>query len=135
MGNRAVITRSRELDSKAIGVYLHWHGGRQWVEAFLKYCELQQYRTDDYGWANLCKVIGNFFEDGLSLGIDTLDHLDCDNYDNGVYIIKDWEIVDRKFFNGQEENHYPLYEQLEVINNCMPEAQRLPEEMLLMYKA
>ena len=38
MGNRAVITTR----SKDIGVYLHWNGGRDSVEAFLKYCELKE---------------------------------------------------------------------------------------------
>ena len=66
MGNRAVITTSKSKDikkSQAIGVYLHWNGGRDSVEAFLKYCELKKYRSpsdDTCGWVNLCQVIGNF---------------------------------------------------------------------------
>lgn len=58
-GNRAVIT----TEDKRIGVYIHWNGGRDSVEAFLKYCELKGYRKpeeDCYGWARLCQVIGNF---------------------------------------------------------------------------
>ena len=88
MGNRAVITTSKSLDvarSTDIGVYLHWNGGRDSVEAFLKYCKLKGYRspeTDCYGWARFCQVIGNFFGGGLSLGIDKCCNLDCDNYDN-----------------------------------------------------
>ena len=39
MGNRAVIT----TENKKIGIYLHWNGGRDSVEAFLKYCELKNY--------------------------------------------------------------------------------------------
>ena len=89
MGNRAVITTKE----KNLGVYLHWNGGRDSVEAFLKYCELRGFRSPDrdcYGWARLCQIISNFMSrDGLSVGIDTIDKLDCDNWDNGTYIIED----------------------------------------------
>ena len=60
MGNRAVITTSKSTDIKNstdIGIYLHWNGGRDSVQAFLKYCELKGYRSpekDNYGWARLC---------------------------------------------------------------------------------
>ena len=73
MGNRAVITTSTDInvsESNDIGVYLHWNGGRDSVEAFLLYCKLKGYRTpeyDNYGWARLCQVIGNFFGGGLSI--------------------------------------------------------------------
>lgn len=36
MGNRAVITTT----DQRIGIYLHWNGGKDSVEAFLKYCKL-----------------------------------------------------------------------------------------------
>ena len=78
MGNRAVITTKENFENNGVGIYLHWNGGRDSVEAFLKYCELKGYRApseDDYGWAYLCGVITNFFEDGLSIGIDTIDVL------------------------------------------------------------
>lgn len=62
MGNRAVITTASETKPKYldnIGVYLHWDGGRDSVEAFLKYCKLKKYRPpeqDNCGWARLCQV-------------------------------------------------------------------------------
>lgn len=124
MGNRAVIT----TNDKRMGVYLHWNGGRDSVEAFLKYCELQGYRApsdDCYGWARLCQVIGNFFGGGLSVGIDTYDRLDTDNGDNGVYIIDGWRIVDREFMNYEEQSSYDLTEMLLSIDSCMPEKERL----------
>ena len=136
MGNRAVITTSTSEDvknSKDIGIYLHWNGGRDSVEGFLKFCELAGYRSpdvDNYGWAQLCRIIGNFFGDGMSVGIDTCDHLDCDNYDNGVYIIRNWKIVDRKYFNGKEQSKFPLIEMLKAINNSQPENQRLDESII-----
>lgn len=125
MGNRAVITTR----AKEIGVYLHWNGGRDSVEAFLEYCKLKGYRTpeeDDYGWARLCQVIGNFFGGTTSVGIGLYDNLDTDNGDNGVYVIEDWKIVDRLFFkNGKEQNEHQLVEMLAEIDYNMPEHQRL----------
>lgn len=124
MGNRAVIT----TEDKKIGVYLHWNGGRDSIEAFLLYCKLQGYRCpehDCYGWARLCQVIGNFFGGGLSLGIDTYDRLDTDNGDNGVYIIRNWEIVGREFASSYEQSTYNLREMLEEINKTQPPSEQL----------
>ena len=114
MGNRAVITTKQGWEDKEhnLGIYLHWNGGRDSVEAFLKYCKLKEYRTpetDDYGWASLATVITNFFgADGLSIGINTVNRLDYDNFDNGTYIIENWEIIDRKCFEYSEQNNYDL---------------------------
>jgi hypothetical protein len=105
MGNRAVIT----TEDKQIGVYLHWNGGRDSVEAILGYCKAKGYRRpelDNYGWAQLCRVAGLLFKNGLSVGIDTLENLDCDNFDNGLYIIRDWEIVGREFNKHGEQMDY-----------------------------
>lgn len=65
MGNRAVIT----TEDKKLGIYLHWNGGRDSVEAFLRYCDLRGFRppnSDEYGWARLCQVIANFMGAGAS---------------------------------------------------------------------
>ena len=130
MGNRAVITTKESWAHGGIGVYLHWNGGRDSVEAFLKYCDLKGYRSpseDCYGWARLCQVVGNFFGGNTSIGLDTLWHLDCDNYDNGVYIIDGWQIVDRHYFRGEEQNEYDLNEMLTVIDKAMPEDERISD--------
>ena len=124
MGNRAVITTR----DKRIGVYLHWNGGRDSVEAFLKYCELQGFRCpedDCYGFARLVQIIGNYFGGGLSLGIDEYSRLDTDNWDNGVYIIENWKIVDRLFMHGAEQKEYDLKEMLKSIDEAQPESMRL----------
>ena len=129
MGNRAVITTR----DKNIGVYLHWNGGRDSVEAFLKYCELKGYRTperDCYGWARLCQIIGNYFGGELSLGIDKYERLDRDNGDNGVYIIENWKIVDREFIDGPEQNEYDLISMLRDINNHQPEREKLEDSVI-----
>ena len=139
MGNRAVITASTDRDvakSKDIGVYLHWNGGRDSVEAFLTYCEAKGYRPPDvdcYGWARLCQVVGNFFGGETSLGIDNCDKLDCDNFDNGVYIIKGWRIVGRQYHGDGEQNVYDLFEMLKTINECQPKKEQLEEETLKKY--
>lgn len=103
MGNRAVITTTNSIkadgsfDRNEIGIYLHWHGSPEDVQRFLDLAKEKGVRKpedDNYGWARLCQVIGE--EIGgyeLSIGIDILDRLDCNNGDNGVYVIKDWKIV------------------------------------------
>ena len=117
MGNRAVITTEEEK----IGVYLHWNGGRDSVEGFLAVCKELDHRCpedDCYGWARLCQVIANFMGGTTSIGISTLDKLDCDNGDNGMYIIKDWKIVGRKYHKGPEQKGYELKTMIEDIKKA-----------------
>ena len=134
MGNRAVITASKSIsiaNSNDIGIYLHWNGGRDSVEAFLEYCRRRGFRSpdyDNYGWARLCQVIGNFFGGDTSIGIDKCCNLDCDNYDNGVYVIEGWKIIDRKYFYGSEQKEYDLEEMIREIDECQPERDRLYKE-------
>ena len=121
MGNRAVIT----TEAKEMGIYLHWNGGRDSVEAFLHVCNRMGFRcpeNDNYGWARLAQVIGNYFDSGLSVGIGPLDQLDTDNGDNGTYIIKDWKIIGREHFSGREQQEYALEEMIEDIIEEQPEA-------------
>ena len=100
MGNRAVITFAPQ-GVPAVGVYIHWNGGRESVRAFLDTCKARGYRcpaTDPaYAMAGLVGVIREFFgPGGLSLGVDLVDRLDCDNWDNGVYQVgAGWAIVGR----------------------------------------
>lgn len=129
MGNRAVIT----TQDKDLGIYLHWNGGFDSVNAFLTYCKIKGYRTpetDNYGWARLCQVIGNWIGGELSLGIDRYDRLDTDNGDNGVYIIKDWEIIGREFAPDEEQNVYDLFGMVCDINNAQPTDEQLTGEEL-----
>jgi hypothetical protein len=126
MGNRAVITTSKAADvaeSTDLGLYLHWNGGRDSVEAFLTYCKIHGFRSPDfdpYGWAYLAGVITNYFGDGLSVGIDQCCHLDCENWDNGVYIIEGWDIVGRQYFEGAEQSQYDLPGMVQYIDERMP---------------
>ena len=149
MGNRAVITyadysigydeekrepiyESNEFIDKShrVGIYLHWNGGYDSVHAFLEYCKLQEFRCDSYGIARLAQVISNFFGGGLSIGVDQCCRLDCDNYDNGVYLVRDWNIVDRKCYDGPEQDTYNLYEFMEDVNDTQPVKMRIPKEVI-----
>ena len=125
MGNSAII-KAKDNDNK--GVYLHWNGGRDSVEAFLKYCELKGFRSfnDDYGIARFCQVVGNFFgADGLSLGI--VDNPLNLGADNGIYIVDGWEIVGREDFAGREQQEYDLQGMLIAIDEAQPKKQQLGE--------
>lgn len=132
MGNRAVICTGR----KPWGVYLHVNGGRDSVEAFLNYCKLKGYRSpenDDYGWARLLQVIGNFFGGSYSAGFELKSHLDCDNGDNGVYVIKNWEIVGREHFDGLEQQNYDLFEFMCEIDSNMPPQEQVGYDAIKKY--
>ena len=100
MGNRAVITASE--NKSGIGIYLHWNGGISSVVAFLDAAKERGYRDPvsdtTYAMARLTGLIHEFIgiEKSTSLGINTLDKLDCDNWDNGVYVVgENWELVKR----------------------------------------
>lgn len=127
MGNRAVIT-TKDNHPNSLGVYLHWNGGYSSVEAFLKYCKLKQYRSpesDNYGWVNLVTTISNWMGGGLSVGIDRIINLDCNNGDNGVYYIQDWEIVGREYNNNCEQKDYGIVDFLIAIDEKQPEGIRI----------
>lgn len=89
MGNRAVIALGAGQD--AIGVYLHWNGGPESVLAFLDAAKELGVRPpgDDapYFFARFAQLIGNYFGGTASIGVDRLRNLDCDNGDNGLYVL------------------------------------------------
>lgn len=134
MGNRAVITTKENFENNGVGVYLHWNGDRDSVEAFLTYCQFKGYRepeNDCYGWARLCQVIGNYFGGSSSIGIDNITNLDADNYDNGTYLIENWKIVGRKYFHGKEQQKYTLESMmLYEIDEAQPERERLGKDKI-----
>lgn len=133
MGNRAYIT----TEDRQLGMYLHWNGGRDSVEAFLNYCQMHHYDSPDrdgYGWARLAQVIGNFFGGGTSVGIYPYPGDDAARHtadDNGVYIIKDYEIIDRVYPEywdpeyPEERQNYDFTEMLVEIDKAQPEDQQL----------
>lgn len=150
MGNRAVITTRENFENDGVGIYVHWNGGYASIDAFLAYCELRGYRKpedDNYGWSALCQVICNFntyltevgsssyLADKPSVGIDILSNLDCDNHDNGVYIIENWRIVGREFFpeGKAEQKDYDLEQFMNVIDRRFAEEVRLGEDKIHAY--
>lgn len=130
MGHRAVIS-TKDHNDKSIGIYVHWNGDYYSIEAFLLFCKASKFRSpeiDNYGWAALCTVIGCYFGNGLSVGIDTLDMLDCDNGDHGMYIIEDWKIIGREYY--EDNPNYDMKETelifiIKEINNKMPDHMKL----------
>ena len=101
MGNRAVITASNSTEH-GLGIYLHWNGGIESVLAFLDTAKQLGYRSpvgdESYGMARLCGLICLFggLRNSTGVGINDLSKLDCDNFDNGVFVVGDnWELVDR----------------------------------------
>ena len=134
MGDRAVIANK----DKNIGVYLHWDGYREFVESILAYCDVKGYRSPDvdyeYGWARLCQVAGNTIGGTLSLGVGDYARMDTDNWDNGTYIIKDWDIDQRLYRHYEDAKMQDsMFENLVYINNKQPKDERLPEEDLEKY--
>lgn len=128
MGNSAII-KARGNNNK--GVYLHWNGGRDSVEAFLKYCQLRGFRSfeDDYGIARFTQIVSNFLGgDGLSIGIT--DNPTCWGTDNGIYIVEGWEIVGREDFEGKEQRSHDLLEMLIAIDEAQPISQQLGKDFL-----
>lgn len=134
MGDRCVIANK----NKNIGVYLHWNGYREFVESALAYCDAKGYRSPDedyeYGWARLCQVLGNTIGGTLSLGVGTYPTMDTDNWDNGTYIIKNWDICQRLYQHYPDEKiHDTMFENLQAINQRQPKSERLSDEELEKY--
>jgi hypothetical protein len=51
------------------------------------------------GLQGFARSLGNFFGGSLSLGVDNIRFLDCDNGDNGMFVVNEhWEIIKREFF-------------------------------------
>lgn len=129
MGNKCIITTDKNLKSNGIGIYLHWNGDIDSVAAFLKYCKLHRYRkpeNDNYGFAMLTNVITNFFGNGLSCGVGLVNNLD--DSDNGIYVIKDWEIFYRKAnrdISAEKVNKSHVAAMVKAIDSYMPEHMKL----------
>ena len=103
MGNRAVI----HFQDSNVGMYVHWNGGRDTIEPMLEVAKEYKLYSGDYGLARLAQMFGNFMGGTLSVGIDSIDRLDCDNNDNGVYVIDSkFNIVDRQYMLGEEKSNY-----------------------------
>ena len=132
MGNRAVITTKENFENNGVGIYVHYCGDLESIEAFLTYCKIigaRQPENDDYGWATLSRVIGNYFGDTTGIGINVVNQLDTSNSDNGTYIIKDWQVVNRYYSEGLKSNitYEELIDKLLDVDSCQPKPLGLTE--------
>ena len=115
MGNRAVIAIN-EYSPDAVGIYLHWNGGNDSIKGFLAATrEVMGDRIDDgrindgsYNTARLIQNIGIFFGGNLSLGVDKCRNLDCDNGNNGVYVVdaESLTVIERVFPRVEEQTRH-----------------------------
>jgi len=113
MGNRAVIVFDDEhVENKDLcpAIYLQWHGSKYSIDAFLKAGKKLNIRGDDptYCIARLTQLIGNAIGGTLSIGVGCYGNFG-DPGDNGVYWIKNWEIVkhDTDYYQDshKDKNH------------------------------
>jgi len=123
MGNRAVICFD-DYHENAIGIYLHWNGGRDSVEAVLQATrEIMGGRMGDetYARARLIQAISMVLPGNMSFGLGFCKELDCDNYDNGTYVIDSatMTIKERLFFTGEEQMEYDRDEMVASIMKCV----------------
>lgn len=136
MGNRAVVTTKTAAGfcENAMGLYVHWNGGKDSITAFLKYCEMQGFKSpevDSKSWQRMQQVILNYNEGLSTVTVDICKNLDCDNMDNGVYMIENWQIVGRKFMNHKEQEEYPLKEMLLSIDEKQPKFMQIHDKILM----
>ena len=125
MGNRAVITIKEKDTPKEDwnSLYLHWNGGRDSVEPFLHVAKLYGIRCQEdssYAIARLSQLIGNTLGGTLSLGVGAYKCLDTNNFDNGTYVIKHWEIVEREHLpceDFEEQSEYNFDEMVKEIRS------------------
>lgn len=133
MGNRAVIIEF----GKKEGIYLHWNGGRDSIEPMLYYAKhflkLELSSVKDtlrkFEFIAACCGFNPDFEEEYT-------KLDCNNYDNGVYVInKDFEIIERMFVRNGEQKHYNFIDFLVFIDESMPKKFQKGKEFIFKYLA
>lgn len=100
MGNRAVVTFSPKC-----AVYIHWNGGRASIEGFLgamRDLDLPR-STAAEAVDSLAKVMKSYLWDS-TVEVGPRNRLDCDNGDNGEYVVSlDLNITKRRFRRANEE--------------------------------
>ena len=133
MGNRGVICTQKAFENNGIGVYGHWQMGMDSIKPLLVYLKIRGISgpTDEYpaeGYSRLIQVMNNFCggDGNGNYLIGNVDSLDCDNYDNGVYIVDDkWNIVGRHYFSGEEQSSYDFREMVHAFDEAQPIDQQL----------
>lgn len=124
MGNRAVICFG-PFHKDTTGIYLHWNGGRASVEAFLRAARVLDYRKPE----EVARMIERCLGEGTSVDVGPIETLDCDNLDNGTYILNDrLKIVGRKFFTRREERDREKTEA--IYKQCLEREVEVPRTAL-----
>lgn len=96
MGNRAVIVfDDASFEATGLGVYLHWNGGVESVQAFL---DVTRERCGGVDLVGFVQTVANFFQyDGSTVYVGRVENLDTDNGDNGTfYVNREGKIVRRE---------------------------------------
>lgn len=119
MGNRAVVCFD-EYSDEAVGVYLHWNGGKDSILGLLQATkQIMGDRLGDstYGKARFIEAVTVFIDGNLSVGLGQCKELDCDNYDNGVYVVdsQTMQIIGREFHSGDEQSDHDPQEIADII--------------------
>ena len=109
MGNRAVLQLNETM-----GMYVHWNGGLDTIKPFLDIAKEYGLKAGD------AEDLKELFQLAFSQGeIGKLNFLDCDNDDNGVYVLdEDLNIVGRKYTRYPEQSEHNYKEMLEHIRTA-----------------
>ena len=130
MGNRAVITFDKKPTPDSMAIYLHWNGGPESVLAFLEAANQLNVRIGDdgYEFARVVQIIANFFGGTTSIGVGQLKTLDCDNKDNGVFIVSraGGKITIRQSKDGKTLGRYLDLEKVKEHRYWKPERGGVP---------
>ena len=137
MGSRAVITTSYSDEpetSQEFGLYTQFLGPRNCVESFLIYCKMQGFTSPEEnkrGWDDLYAVMENYSGENARIEIGKCCDLGIEYLDYGVYVIRDWEIIDRQYqFIADESNYDAVYSLILKIDQSQPKAQQLGKEKI-----
>lgn len=128
MGNRAIIVGK----GASIGIYLHWNGGRDSVEAFLGWAEMAELPGLDESGRGVAPLVGmlvNYFgNDGTTVSVIPVNprNLRGENPgDNGIYVVEGHTIVDRVHAPHFEQQWYVTEEMILEIDLAQPERDQI----------
>lgn len=119
MGNRAQIHFKLSNEIQPVGIYLHWNGGRDSIEGFLKAArELSiNSRAGDYAITRFSQMISNYFGGLTSIQVDIFKNLPGAS-DNGVYIVDEntFEILECEQETFDKEKSDEIYQDCLNVN-------------------
>lgn len=130
MGNRCGIV----MRGQKVGIYLHWNGSYDSINAFTSYMKLHEFRGGSYGMARLAQVIGNFFGGTCSIGLCSSKELARpDGLDNGVWLLDEGFNILKNinpYIKCRPEGIYDLLDAMVIIDKAQPASYQLGEEFI-----